>query len=568
MGFASISSWCYEMLKSAPEHSEEYCLVTELPVSDLIALKTLATTGRVLGSKKQNRSYSDLSDAELQSLTLGSDLFGLSSKLDYHNIEIGLKPEKPVANGAKVPPLEGRPLHLTIDADYLTSDMSFMKHDVDDQSDDEEFDPGLYITAPQPLKTTKTRESALGKTESISDPGEAEGFHQNGMHPNYPGVEITSCRRKKRPGEKPHNCRFCEKSFSDTTQLNTHELTHTGEKKDKKRRFADPRHPSNMGTTVDEASENQFRCRFCDKRFSYESILNAHENTHTGEKKRLKKKKFADPRHPSNLGKNPEDGICIVYRRDWNARLIAPLTETEKRDFVCVTCGKICADLKDLEEHKKKQGIYHNNQCPRCPEVKFETWPEHQSHQMTVHSGVVLKRCKHCAEGFEDWAALRAHGREKHCDEEGFERAVCTICGQSVSKANMTSHMQRSHMMKQHQCDICEKWFSTGAVLSKHKVMVHVTFPCEICGKIVKNRYKDDHLQAYHTPESEKKFVCPICVPTKGFIKQEFFDDHMNVHNKVKPHICLSCPNVAYASKANLHAHIRATHKGLKRKSK
>ena len=54
----------------------------------------------------------------------------------------------------------------------------------------------------------------------------------------------------------------------------------------------------------------------------------------------------------------------------------------------------------------------------------------------------------------------------------------------------------------------------------------------------------------------------------KGFVEQNMYEDHMNVHMGKKPHICHVCPNAAYASKGNLAAHLRATHQGRKRKPK
>ena len=72
----------------------------------------------------------------------------------------------------------------------------------------------------------------------------------------------------------------------------------------------------------------------------------------------------------------------------------------------------------------------------------------------------------------------------------------------------------------------------------------------------------------FHTPEDKKPFVCLLCDPVKGFVQKEQYDDHQNVHMELKPHRCELCPNVAYASRANLAAHNRATHQGKKRKPK
>ena len=63
-------------------------------------------------------------------------------------------------------------------------------------------------------------------------------------------------------------------------------------------------------------------------------------------------------------------------------------------------------------------------------------------------------------------------------------------------------------------------------------------------------------------------FKCLLCHPIKGFVYKHTYDDHMNIHNQEKPYKCDQCEGVAYANSANLNAHIRATHKGIKRKPK
>ena len=59
-------------------------------------------------------------------------------------------------------------------------------------------------------------------------------------------------------GERPHQCPMCDKRFTQKANLNNHILTHTGEK----------RH----------------ECAFCSRRFTQKANLNAHILTHTGEK--------------------------------------------------------------------------------------------------------------------------------------------------------------------------------------------------------------------------------------------------------------------------------------------
>ena len=101
----------------------------------------------------------------------------------------------------------------------------------------------------------------------------------------------------------------------------------------------------------------------------------------------------------------------------------------------------------------------------------------------------------------------------------------------------------------------------------RHVDRTHNIVPCEHCGKIFTKRQYERHYKSTHMPEKDKTYLCAICVPLKGFNYRNKFEEHMNVHNGEKPFKCKMC-NAAYASSGNLCAHIRTTHKGIKRVKK
>ena len=58
-------------------------------------------------------------------------------------------------------------------------------------------------------------------------------------------------------GEKPHSCRYCLKSFTESGNLKRHEMVHTGEK--------------------------PHSCQYCSEQFRRKEFLKAHERIHTDE---------------------------------------------------------------------------------------------------------------------------------------------------------------------------------------------------------------------------------------------------------------------------------------------
>jgi len=240
--------------------------------------------------------------------------------------------------------------------------------------------------------------------------------------------------------------------------------------------------------------------------------------------------------------------------------------EEKESITTCIACGKLFFKYR-LTEHLAAAGIYHNNKCPRCPGVEFSTWSEHQEHQTKFHNGVYFSRCKHCPEYFENPTLLRHHFIHAHKKDKA-KKEQCSECGLFVS--GVRQHKQIVHGKEEsrpYQCEVCKKRFVYKSALNTH-MKSHRKFCCTKCGKNITEAQSNVHNLLYHTPEHEKPFICSICDPVKGFIYKKFYDDHMNIHDGVKPHVCKLCPGVGYASLGNLNAHIRATHQGKKRKSK
>lgn len=83
---------------------------------------------------------------------------------------------------------------------------------------------------------------------------EYEGCGKNYSELSY----LKEHTMREHTGERPYKCFFCEKGFSNFTDLKTHERIHTGDR--------------------------PYKCAICSKKFRTSSNLKVHERRHTGER--------------------------------------------------------------------------------------------------------------------------------------------------------------------------------------------------------------------------------------------------------------------------------------------
>ena len=163
---------------------------------------------------------------------------------------------------------------------------------------------------------------------------------------------------------------------------------------------------------------------------------------------------------------------------------------------------------------------------------------------------------------------------------EDYTRYVlCQHCGESIRNIRQVVEKHyESHLELRFKCTDCGKLFARQSKLDEHARAVHVLIPCDQCGASIKLSRLDMHVHNHHTPEEKKRYRCECqpdctkncklhCNPVKGFWTQAQLQDHLNMHLGIKPHKCdMGCSDVSFANSANLAAHIRSFHKGIKRK--
>ena len=103
--------------------------------------------------------------------------------------------------------------------------------------------------------------------------------------------------------------------------------------------------------------------------------------------------------------------------------------------------------------------------------------------------------------------------------------------------------------------------------------MIRITYTCikiiSGSGSLL-NHLKKKHnvfLETQQRSNDPERFRCTVPGCGKIFKAGFVLQDHMNIHTGQKPHICQYCKQ-GFASKANKYAHVKATHLGIKRRSK
>eukprot|EP00066_Takifugu_rubripes_P006480 XP_003971303.2 PREDICTED: zinc finger protein 90 homolog [Takifugu rubripes] len=151
-----------------------------------------------------------------------------------------------------------------------------------------------------------SRTSGRGRVDSVS-PGRAE----DAAGPSAPDAASEP------PGDRPHHCLECGKTFRLISSLKKHIRIHTGEK--------------------------PYPCGVCGRRFRESGALKTHLRIHTGEKPYSCSECGNCFRHLDGLRK---------HRR----------THTGEKPYVCAICGKRLSRLQHLKHHQ----LIHTGERPCC----------------------------------------------------------------------------------------------------------------------------------------------------------------------------------------------------------
>jgi len=355
-------------------------------------------------------------------------------------------------------------------------------------------------------------------------------------------------------------CQVCGKLFAKKFDLQQHSRIHSGEK--------------------------PFQCALCFKRFTQNSNLKKHLNTH----KKLK----------SSVGDGPLK-VTVDFERDGKLETAVKSSEScaslklkvlyscvfcdfepfedrrslvnhvsechdNRKQFGCELCGydNWFSTYEDLAHHAKvfHQTSVNNNSSKRenGRASQGEETPKQENCQLVSVtlsddegdpiqvSAVIgqgsLKYCKYCEITFPTDNGLRLHNlsvdHQLLCPEcppssgTESESGDGTFANESLLKAHFKQHHPHSALLI-NACQICQKVFKSEYALRTH-LKIHTgdkPYQCNHCDKTF-NR-KDGlkrHLLAVHDEGTTQRFRCPSKGCLREFKRIDKLRQHIKVHQK------------------------------------
>ena len=203
---------------------------------------------------------------------------------------------------------------------------------------------------------------------------------------NLPSMNEGSNKRRS----KTFSCEKCRKTFTSSSGLGKHALTHTGER--------------------------PYSCSYCGKQFSRKENMLRHQRTHTGVKPfkcSVCDKAFGHSitlaRHQVvHTGNRPYSCDLCGHTFRWKTSLMSHLlTHSKHKPHSCTVCGRAFRMAFSLRRHMTVHTGERSHVCDTCG-LAFSQSSNLTSHRKT-HTTVRPHRCSDCGSTFLRKYHLRRH---------------------------------------------------------------------------------------------------------------------------------------------------------------
>jgi len=216
----------------------------------------------------------------------------------------------------------------------------------------------------------------------------------------------------------------------------------------------------------------------------------------------------------------------------------------------------------------------HGKQPSPCPECcKVLNHPESlKRHMKTNHEPFP---CETCGKMIKFKTAYKEHILTNHVPKSSRE-FECKICKKRfVYQRHLDTHMKVHKSVRDtYACKYCGKRLKSLNAIKYHEESAHlgikkkpkeIFLTCEVCGKVMRKMYYNDHILMHNTPDGEFPYNCNVCL--KGFSSKMRLKQHSYIHTNTRPYACRHCGNGFNDAGTRLQ-HEKAVHLGIKRKSK
>ncbi|XP_022106203.1 zinc finger protein Xfin-like [Acanthaster planci] len=372
-------------------------------------------------------------------------------------------------------------------------------------------------------------------------------------HCDYTAVSSRDVQKhlRKHTNERPFDCKYCERNFTQKNHLFNHIITiHKGEKL-----------PTEVAESKGAASQSPesnrpFICNQCGRAFARKNLLQLHKMTH-------------------GVVQDQKEGEGSVDDQDLEAS-----TEALQVD----------SDVAGPSGTQKQVKIaFEECQCTICQKSGPNMVGYNYLKEGLAPSGRKRFECTLCRKVFPALCKCLSHIKLLHATASG-NPYKCRNCGKCfLAVTSLCGHMRAHRERKKFsfQCGICEKVFQIGEALKRHVVAFHskaiskealaaaakqssklklkIRLP-KLADKILaeklasgrENRLQDDKMKEQMAGGKKralpKTMTCNKC--GQSFTQGNSYVRHMCKHLNIVPFDCKKCGKL-FSSQAVLKAHMQ-----------